>query len=102
MNLAESAALLRSLLLTELDPPGGRSRRLACWGRACLALAQLALVADDRRLARDYAFESVAVAPLRQKPAAGRALIRSILPARWTRVFRRLKLKKTSAAGRVR
>jgi glycosyltransferase involved in cell wall biosynthesis len=74
LNVRESAELVRSLL----PLPGGR----ASWGRACLALARMGLVARDRRSARRYAFEALRAIGPRRKGRAVAVIVRTALPCR--------------------
>src|SRR5260221_6308211 len=57
LDIGESTALVRRLLTQGLPLSSRRSR--AAWGRACLALAQLALIAGERGAARQCALRAV-------------------------------------------
>jgi hypothetical protein len=69
--LAESEALLRSLVLERLELPAGRRRH---WGHACLILARLARNNGARAAGRRYAWQALRFGRGRHKAAAIRAL----------------------------
>jgi glycosyltransferase involved in cell wall biosynthesis len=73
LDLAGNARLVRSLL----PLPGGRRS----WGRACLALAQVALLARDQRAARRYALRALVWSGRRWKGKALAVTVAAALPA---------------------
>jgi hypothetical protein len=60
----------------------------ASWGRAQLALANVALLAGDRRSARHYGSEALRFGGLRSKARAFETMLASWLPAGWLRRLR--------------
>jgi glycosyltransferase involved in cell wall biosynthesis len=78
LNVRESGRLLQALLHHDLGLPAA-SGRLA-WGRACLVLSQLGLLAGDRAAARQYALSAIIVGSSAVKATAIRRLVRATLP----------------------
>jgi glycosyltransferase involved in cell wall biosynthesis len=86
LDIRESTALVRRLLTQCLPLSSSLSR--AAWGRACLALAQLALIAGERGAARQAALRAVIRCSGLARRKAARGLLRASLPPRWVQAFR--------------
>jgi glycosyltransferase involved in cell wall biosynthesis len=98
LDIRESTALVRRLLTQWLPLPASISR--AAWGRACLALAQLALIAGERGAARQSALRAIIRCSGVHRRKAARGLLRASLPQRWVQVFRGASARCIAPAGR--
>jgi glycosyltransferase involved in cell wall biosynthesis len=81
LQLERSAELLRQTVLGEPTTHLSSGQRQEAWGRAGLAMAQLALVAGHKRLAGRFAWQALRLAPPRYNGPALRLLVRASLPA---------------------
>ena len=99
LQLERSAAVLRQTLLGE--PAGHLSGRLRheAWGRAGLALAQLALISGQQALAWRYAWQALRHAQPAYRGQAARLLAKAALPAGVVRALRALRESRARAHG---